>query len=177
MARKKTQSEAETEMPSEPVLSEQRSRIEAVRREVDRLFDAINPTDWRLPVIGSGGVEVRQPRRPDWQVAPAVNFKETDTGYVVSAELAGMTEADVEVKIANGVLTMKGEKRDEHEESEPEYHLSERRFGRFQRSFRVPEGVDEDTITAKMSHGMLTITLPKTREAREKEKKIKVAKA
>lgn len=156
---------------------EQRSRVETLRREIDRLFDMIHPSDWRLPVVGSSGLEVRPPRWADWQVAPAINLVEKEDAYQITAELAGMSEDDVDVKVSNGVLTVRGEKSEEKEEEEGDYHISERRFGRFQRSFQVPEGVDTNRIDAQMANGVLTVTLPKTAEAKKSEKKIKVKKA
>jgi HSP20 family protein len=81
------------------------------------------------------------------------------------------------VKFADGLLTIKGEKREEKEEKKKDFYLSERRFGSFQRSFQVPEGVDADKIVASFKDGVLTVTLPKSPEAQKKEKKIAIKKA
>jgi HSP20 family protein len=81
------------------------------------------------------------------------------------------------VKFADGLLTIKGEKREEKEEKKKDFYLSERRFGCFQRSFQVPEGVDADKIVASFKDGVLTVTLPKSPEAQKKEKKIAIKKA
>jgi HSP20 family protein len=72
------------------------------------------------------------------------------------------------------VLTIKGEKKDEKEEKKKDYYMSERRFGSFQRSFRLPEGVDGDKIAAEFKNGVLKVTLPKTVEAQKSEKKITI---
>jgi HSP20 family protein len=72
------------------------------------------------------------------------------------------------------MLTIKGEKKEEKEEKQKDYYLSERRYGSFQRSFAVPEGVDTDKIEANFFKGLLTVKLPKTAEARRAEKKIAV---
>jgi len=72
------------------------------------------------------------------------------------------------------MLTIKGEKKEEKEENRKDYHLSERRYGAFERSFGIPDGVDADKIAASFKKGVLTITLPKTPEAKKQEKKIAV---
>ena len=76
------------------------------------------------------------------------------------------------VSFAGGTLTIKGEKKEEKAGQKKEFFVSERRFGAFQRSFRVPEGVDTDKIEANFKDGILTVTLPKTIEARGKKKKV-----
>ena len=80
------------------------------------------------------------------------------------------------MKFADGILTIKGEKREEKEERKKDYYLSERRFGSFQRSFQLPDGVDADKIEARFKNGVLTVTLPKSPEAQRKEKKIAIKK-
>jgi HSP20 family protein len=85
-----------------------------------------------------------------------------------------MDEKNIEVKVADDVLTIKGEKREEKEEKNKDYYLSERSFGSFQRSFQVPNGVDTDKIEASFKNGVLTVTLPKSTEAQKAEKKITV---
>jgi HSP20 family protein len=109
--------------------------------------------------------------------APAVDIAEKEKEYEVTAELPGLDESNVEVKFADGLLTIKGEKREEKEEKKKDYYLSERRFGSFQRSFQVPDGVDADKIEARFRNGVLTVTLPKSAEAQKKEKKIVIKKA
>jgi HSP20 family protein len=85
-----------------------------------------------------------------------------------------MDEKNIEVKVANGGLTIKGEKKVEKEERKKDYYLSERRFGSFERYFRLPEGVDADKIEASFKKGVLTVTLPKRPEGRKPEKKVEV---
>jgi HSP20 family protein len=88
--------------------------------------------------------------------------------------LPGIDARNIDVKLANGVLTIRGEKKEEKEEKEKDYYLSERRFGSFQRSFELPEGIDEDKIQASFEKGVLTIKLPKGAEAQKPEKKISI---
>ncbi len=103
-----------------------------------------------------------------------MDLAEKDNAYEISAELPGLDEKNIEIKLSNGTLTIKGEKTEEKEEREKEYYLSERRYGSFHRSFRVPEGVDTDKIDARFAKGVLTVTLPKSAEAKKNEKKISV---
>jgi HSP20 family protein len=94
----------------------------------------------------------------------------------VRAELPGIDEKDIDVRLSDGTLTIRGEKKEEREEREEggSYYVSERRYGSFQRSFRIPEGIDHDKVDASFRKGVLTITLPKTPEAQQKAKKIEV---
>jgi HSP20 family protein len=78
------------------------------------------------------------------------------------------------VKLADGVLTIKGEKQEEKEEKKKDYYLHERSFGSFQRAFQVPDGVDADKIEASFKNGVLTVTLPKSAQAQKTAKKIDV---
>ena len=105
---------------------------------------------------------------------PAVDVVEKDNAYEVTAELPGMDEKDIEVKLANGGLTIKGEKQEEKEEKRKDYHVHERTFGSFERYFTVPEWVDRDKIEASFKKGVLTVTFPKKPEAIKPEKKIEV---
>lgn len=149
--------------------------FESLRREVDRLFEDFDRGFWRSPF-----------RRPvfdieplSWRVStlaatPAVDIVEKDNAYEVTAELPGMDEKNIEVKLANGGLTIKGEKREEKEEKKKDYYLQERHFGSFERYFSVPESVNTDKIEANFKKGVLTVTLPKKPEAQKAAKKIEV---
>jgi HSP20 family protein len=105
---------------------------------------------------------------------PAVDVSETDKGYEIKAELPGMEEKNIEVKLADGVLTIKGEKQEEKETKEKDYYVQERSFGSFQRTFQVPDNVDTNKIEANFKNGVLTVNLPKTAEAQKPAKKIEV---
>jgi HSP20 family protein len=112
--------------------------------------------------------------QPGWELAPAIDLVEKDDSYDMSAELPGIDEKNIEIKLANHTLTIKGEKSDEKEEKRKDYYLSERRFGSFQRSFQLPEGVDTNKIEATFAKGVLKVTLPKSAEAKNAEKTIAV---
>ena len=107
-------------------------------------------------------------------LAPRVDVAKTEEGYQIEAELPGLDEKDVSVTLSDDVLTIKGEKKAEREEKKKDYYLSERSYGTMQRSFQLPEGVDADKITAKFEKGVLSIALPKSKEAKAKERKIAV---
>lgn len=148
--------------------------FQSLRREIDRLFDDFNLFDWRRPSRSILDVDLSRFARPDWMVTPAMDLVEGDKAYEVTAELPGIDEKDVEIKLSNHTLTIKGEKAEEKEEKEKDYYLSERRYGSFQRSFQVPEGVDTSRIEASFAKGVLKVTLPKTADAQKAEKKIEV---
>ena len=168
--------ETATKLPvnksSTPLEATDWSPFERLRREVDRLFDDFRPFDWRLP-SRVFGLEVPH-ISAEWKVAPAVDLVEKDDGYEITAELPGLDERNVEIKLFNHMLTIKGEKSEDKEEKQKDYYLSERRYGSFQRSFHLPEGVDADKIEATFTKGVLMVRLPKTADAKRAEKKIAV---
>jgi HSP20 family protein len=152
--------------------------FEALRREVDRIFEDFDQGFWsspfRRPMFG---IEPSWRRELAWSGAPAVDIAESDKAYEITADLPGMDEKNIEVKLSNGDLRIKGEKQEETEEKEKDYYLHERRFGSFERSFRIPEGVDTDKIQASFKKGVLTVMLPKTAQAQKAEKKIAIKSA
>ena len=143
--------------------------FENLRREMDRLFDDFGAGLWHSPFRRA--LDLGPSRRSEVTV-PAVDVSETDKAYEITAE-----EKSVEVKLANGMLTIKGEKQDEKEEKKQDYYMRERTFGSFQRSFQLPADVDADKIEAGFKKGVLTVTLPKSAEAQKSEKKIPVKSA
>jgi HSP20 family protein len=152
-------------------------RKSSLRREIDRRFDDFATGPWPSP-FRRAMFDVEPFWRGDisWAKIPAVDIADTEKGYEITAELPGMDEKNIEVKYADGTLTIKGEKKDEKEEKKKDYYLSERHYGSFQRSFSVPQGVDADKIEAAFKNGVLTVSLPKTAEAQKKEKQIEIKK-
>ena len=140
---------------------EEWSPISSVRREIDRLFDDM----FRTPAFGRfgefGGMATNWPR---------LDVKDRDGEVVVTAEVPGMTDKDVELFVDNGMLTIRGEKKGERDER----GYSERFYGRFDRQIPLPASVDEEHCKADFHDGLLTIHLPKTREAAESRKKIPI---
>lgn len=96
---------------------------------------------------------------------------------MVEAELPGLEEKDVSLTMQNGVLTIQGEKRLEHDEERENYHVMERRYGSFQRSLRIPDTVDEEKVEARFANGVLKITLPKRPETASEQRKIEIKKS
>ena len=149
--------------------------FESLRREVDRLFEDFDRGFWHLPsrrALFAGEPFLQQART--WSMAPAVDVSEKEKTYEIAVELPGIDEKDIEVKLSGGVLTIKGEKKEEKEEKRKDYHVSERRYGSFERSFQLPDGVDAEKIDATFKNGVLMVSLPKTAEAQKQEKKIAV---
>ena len=150
----------------------------SLRREMDRLFDRF-----------SGSFPMPSWRRMfDWEpamhsestfsfAAPSVDVAEDDKAYKITAELPGLEEKDIEVSVAGDMLVLKGEKKQESEKKEKNYHMTERAYGSFQRAFALPDGVDRAKIAADLAKGVLTITLPKTAEAQKPAQKIAVKSA
>jgi HSP20 family protein len=149
--------------------------IEDLRREIDRLFEDFDRDFWRAPLRSSfHDIAPLFRRGLSWGATPAVDIVDKTEAYEVVAELPGMDEKNIDVKLANGRLTIKGEKRDEKEEKKKDYYLHERSFGSFERSFALPDEVDADKIVASFNKGVLTVTLPKKPEAVKPEKKIEI---
>jgi HSP20 family protein len=105
---------------------------------------------------------------------PAVEVTENDKMFKIAAELPGLEQKDIELTVSGNALTLKGEKRYEKDEKDKDRHMSERAYGSFQRSFTLPESVDRDKITAELTKGVLTITLPKSAAVQQPEKKIDI---
>ena len=152
-----------------------RRPFESLRREVDRLFDDFGTGFWHSPFRRSL-FEMEPVFHREFQVgpAPAVDIVEKDNAYEVTADLPGFDEKNIEVKLENGSLCIKGERKSEKEEKKKDFHLTEREFGSFERRFSLPEGVDADKIEASLKKGVLTVSLPKKPEAQKPAKKIEV---
>ncbi len=105
---------------------------------------------------------------------PAVDIYETENSLVVTAEIPGISEKDIEVKIENNQLIIKGERKFEKEAKEENYHRIERVYGSFYRSFSLPNTVDHDKVKAEYKNGVLKITMGKREEVKPKQIKIEV---
>ncbi|HET6182117.1 MAG TPA: Hsp20/alpha crystallin family protein [Acetobacteraceae bacterium] len=144
---------------------------QAFRTEMDRLFDRFTAGLGMPPFNRMFDVA---PVTSFAMPVPAVDVSEDETSYKIAAELPGLADKDIEVTLANGLLTLKGEKRQETDQKDKNYYLSERSYGMFRRSFAVPDGIDADKAVAQFTNGVLTVTLPKTAAAQRAEKKIAV---
>ena len=105
---------------------------------------------------------------------PAVDIEENENAYHVSMELPGMEKKDIKISYQDDVLTISGEKKDQKEDKDKNYHYFERRFGKFERSFRIHTDVIEDKIDANFKDGVLTVEMPKAEIAKPKEIEVKV---
>ncbi len=150
-----------------------------LREEIDRLFDEWAP-GWTHNPLRQSRQSVAGTSRGavvGWSTGvPAVGVVDNQKEVLVRAELPGLDEKDIDVRLSDDMLTIRGEKTDAHEEDEADgsYYVSERRYGTFERTIRVPHGIDADKVEASFSKGVLTVTLPKTPEAQDRSKKIDV---
>jgi len=153
--------------------------IHQLRNEMDQLFDRFfgraPMRAWPRGLFDWDWEPFRdlRPLVPEMRM-PNVDVHETDREFTIEAELAGLDEKDVELELKDDVLTLKGEKKAEKEEKKKDYHLSERSWGSFERSFHLPDGVDRDKVSAKFRNGVLTVSLPKTEKARKESRKISI---
>lgn len=106
--------------------------------------------------------------------APSVDISEDNDNFYLHAELPGLTQEDVKVRYEEGMLTISGEKQTSSEEKDINYHRIERRYGKFERSFRITSNILADKIEADFSQGVLAITLPKAEEVKPKEIEVKI---
>lgn len=130
-------------------------------REMEEFVDRYNRA------LGSGqesGQDVM--RKGDW--SPRVDIMETEDEFVIKAEIPEVNKEDVKVTVENGVLMLHGERKQEKEEKGKTFHRIERHYGTFNRSFTLPDTVDQENIKANFKDGMLSIHLQKSKEARPK---------
>lgn len=157
-----------TDTPAKtPAPTERWGSLAQLRREMDRLFDDFGSSGWPVP----GAMRLMSDMPP----VPAMDLVERDDAYEITAELPGIDPKDVELKVSGDMLTLKGEKREEKETEEKDRRVSERRFGSFQRTMRLPPDADTDRIGAATTNGVLKITVPKSAEAKAREKKIEIS--
>jgi len=138
----------------------------ALRQEIDRLFSDFGrgfPAFGGFPTFGASDLALR------------MDMTENDKAIELTAELPGLEEKDVEINFVDGVLTIRGEKASEKDESDKNYRLVERNYGSFSRSIELPPGVDPAAIQASLGKGVLTVTVPKPAPAVAKKIEVKSA--
>jgi HSP20 family protein len=108
--------------------------------------------------------------------APASDAAATDDAYVVEVELPGVKEEDISVQLHDNMLIVKGNKHSSHEEKGKTYYFSERTYGAFQRTFRLPSDVDDSSIEAVAADGVLTLRIPKRKEVETAKRTIQIQK-
>jgi HSP20 family protein len=165
---------ADTPVPvrqTTPIASGAPDYWRSFKTEMDRLFDRFTSTFGLAPFQAFRSEPVFS------MPTPAVDITEDDAAIKLTAELPGMTEKDIQVSLSGNTLTIKGEKRQEREEKNKGYHLSERYYisSAFQRSFLLPEGADCDNVDATFGNGVLTVTVQKSAQAAPKKIEVKAA--
>jgi len=137
-------------------------------REIEKTFDDFSH---RSPFAAFAGFG-------DGMSAPKIDVAESKDGIEVTAELPGVDEKDIDVTLANGVLTIRGEKKAERSETDKDknWHVTERSYGSFSRTIALPYDPDSTKVDAKFDKGVLRVRLPKPAEIAKKEKKIEVRK-
>jgi len=134
-----------------------------IQRDINRLFDN----------FFRAGSPVEETMASS-TFAPAVDIAEQENEYIVKVELPGVAKDEVRISVESNVLTVKGEKKQEKEEKNKNFHRVERSYGSFQRSFTLPSTVKNDKIDAVFDGGILTITMPKSEAAKPKQIEVKV---
>ncbi len=136
--------------------------FERMRRDMDRLWGSFFEGSLKKGTDGEA------------QWLPSLDISETSNDLVVKAELPGMDPKDIDISLNDGMLTIKGERKQEKQEKEENYHLIERSYGSFCRSVKLPKEVKHDKVKASFRNGVLKIVLPKSEESKKKEVKVKV---
>ena|SRR5205809_3344415 len=132
--------------------------LSRIRNQIDRLFE--DPFDWLVPTGMAG-----------W--SPAVDIYEDEDHITLKAELPGMKREDIAVSVVGDVLTLSGERKGEEEQEEGDFYRSERFYGKFERSFTLPQAVDPQKIEATYKDGVLSVRCPKTEAAKPKQIEVK----
>ncbi|WP_409720417.1 Hsp20/alpha crystallin family protein [Pseudorhodoplanes sp.] len=141
--------------------------LRSLQNDINRAFDNF----WR-------GFDLLWPSTSSWSISmPSVDLSETDKEIEVTAELPGMDEKDIDVSLAEGILTIRGEKKSEIEKKEKDYYLQERTFGSVERVIPLPDTVDLDSANATFKNGVLTVKFAKKPEAAAATKRITVRRA
>lgn len=134
-----------------------------LQREIDRVFQDFGRTG--MPSLGEFGRNA---------MAMKVNIAEQDDAIEVTADMPGCAPEDIDVQLKDGILTIKGEKKVEKDDKQKDYHVMERSYGMFERSFTLPAEVDAGKVEAAFDKGVLKVTLPKLPEGQSKARKIAV---
>jgi len=140
-------------------------------RELEEMSERLNRIFGRPDATHSNGKEMLMVA--DW--IPLVDISETDGEFEIRAELPEVRKEDLKVTLEDGVLTLQGERRQEHEERGRKIHRSERPYGRFVRSFSIPDVVDDTKMRAEFKNGVLYLRLPKSEKAKPRAIEVKVA--
>lgn len=142
----------------------------AMRDEMDRMFERFEHGWPRWPSMLRGGFARDV-------MLPELDVRENAEQFTIEVELPGVDEKDVSVTLANGALTIKGEKKSQREEKDENTYMAERSYGAFERSLRMPDTIDENKLEARFDKGVLKIVAQKKPEAVKAEKRIEIKKS
>jgi HSP20 family protein len=138
--------------------------------EFDNVFNRMLPRTFgafpRLPVEGNGGAKF------EW--TPTTDISETEKEYLIRAELPAVKKEDVQVTVDDGMITIRGERKQQKEDKNEKFHRVETFYGNFTRSFSLPENVNLDAVRCEDKDGVLTVHIPKTAMEKHKPKQIRV---
>jgi HSP20 family protein len=127
--------------------------LAALPRDINRFFNDLGGDFWNSDTVWS----------------PAVDITETEDGFEVKAEIPGMKKEEIKINYEDDMLTLAGERNHETEENGKNFHRIERRYGKFERRFHLPKNMKADSIKANYKDGVLTVSIPKSEEAKPKE--------
>ncbi len=134
--------------------------------DVDMLFNRLMPAGFaRFAAAGNG-------KKVEW--SPSADISETDKEYVIRAELPAVKKEDVQVTYDEGMITIKGERKQQKDEKNEKFHRVESFYGSFERSFSLPENANAETIRCESKDGILTVHIPKTEAVQHKPKQIAI---
>ncbi len=141
--------------------------FQSFQTDVDRLFDGFFNDFGRFSssLINKGRAG---------SFSPKIDISDDESSIEINAELPGLDEKDIQVSLKEDVLTIKGEKKSGDEKKDKDFYRVERRFGRFERSIRVPREIDAENINASFKNGVLNVSLPKSEKPKENVRKIEV---
>mgnify|MGYP001182371863 CR=1 FL=1 len=142
----------------------------AMRDEVNRMFERFENGWGRWPDVFSRGVGRDV-------LVPEIDVHDNGKQLTIETDLPGVEEKDVSITVANGMLTIKGERRSDREEKKENYYLAERSYGTFERSLRLPDTIDDSKIEARFDKGVLRVVAQKKPEAVKAERRIEIKKA
>jgi HSP20 family protein len=163
-----------------PWKKSKKNEVQVKRKDSDNPFDLLHQKLNNLfsDFFGDFGDLSPTLSNSNWGVSgltPRFDIAEDDKHLEVTAELPGMEKNDVEVTIDHNMLIIHGEKKEETENRKKNYYVSERRYGRFSRSFNLPTDLDLDKLEANFKKGVLSVTIPKTEEAKQNRRKIEIS--
>jgi HSP20 family protein len=140
--------------------------LNSLQQEMNRLFSSF----FDAPTAGNGTSSARR-----W--IPAMDLVETNDHYVLTADLPGLSQDDINLEFEGDVLTLSGERKSEHSERQEGFYRLERAAGSFSRSLTLPEGVDAEAVTATFDKGVLEVRIPKPEQRKPKKVAIQVGDA